>query len=357
MYEFATPEVLTGMSGTASLDLATVTTVAWVKYVPAVGGVFTMSVDADPDYANATLTAVDSDAPDATVYGAATWDEPLTVVAAAGDELYIKVEDWYTSVGTILNLNWSYAERASEGLTLTSDDTTIEMSPSEILVDVGNGVDGEEITFNLYGAVVEYDLVGDVYLDEFGTVNTGVPLPELPVGSYVLEAQGVSGSASIVVSVTGAALDTTPEAIDNVEPVPPPFDPTTHWQFIDQRDPSIKWTMPHNPARWTSPLRPNWYTHDASSAPDGQVLTWQAASRAYPMEFSGYLDSQTVYDNLKFWANLRRRFWLIDHRNRAWLVTFQHFDAQARIVPNKPWAHDYTVKAVVFRRWRPGLDA
>ena len=68
------------------------------------------------------------------------------------------------------------------------------------------------------------------------------------------------------------------------------------------------------------------------------------------MEFTGFCETQAEYEQLVFWSELRPRFWLIDHRNRAWLVTFEHFDATHRIVPSMPWAHDYTVKALVFKQ-------
>jgi hypothetical protein len=66
------------------------------------------------------------------------------------------------------------------------------------------------------------------------------------------------------------------------------------------------------------------------------------------MEFTGTITTQAEYEALTFWSELHRRFWLIDHRNRAWLMTIEQFDAQAQVKPGYPWLHKYTVKTLIF---------
>jgi hypothetical protein len=135
-----------------------------------------------------------------------------------------------------------------------------------------------------------------------------------------------------------------------VDDTAPLRDPALHWRLFDLRDHDVNYTFVRNPASWTNVFPPTDFTHDKTTAPDGQPLTWQAAARPWRMEFTGWLDTEAEYNDLLFWSQLRRRLWLIDHRNRAWLITIEQFDAQAQVKPNLPWAHKYTVKTLVFMR-------
>jgi hypothetical protein len=70
--------------------------------------------------------------------------------------------------------------------------------------------------------------------------------------------------------------------------------------------------------------------------------------RAVDWEFAGYLDTEADLEALNAWLALNKRFYLIDHRQRNWVVTFVSFDPQPKRVFATPYAHTYTVKALIY---------
>lgn len=231
------------------------------------------------------------------------------------------------------------------------EDSLLVDTPANLLVNVGNGVGSEAVTFTIVTATETWPGVDTITLDEYGSAQLAVAIPALLTGSYTLQAIGtVSTTAELDFGVTNDPLDDTGGTnADN--PAAPTFDlGTTAWQLVDTTVGGDTYVFARNPARWTNPLKPHSIEYDVTTAPDGNVLAWEAGERPWTFEFSGYIDTQAEYEALAFWAGLRRRFWLVDHRHRLHYVTFEHFDAQARVVPNKPWAHDYTMRAVHFYR-------
>lgn len=238
-------------------------------------------------------------------------------------------------------------------ITATCDpfDNALVDTPAIIETSIGNGIANETVTITRVG---DATVLVTVDLDENGSATVDVPIPALAAGSYTLQYSGSAGdSTTLAFTVERGALSTTNEDSDAL--TVPSFTPTPtavhHWQFIDNTigDPH-SYTMPKNPSKWTNPWKPQSLTHAATVAPDGQLLAWQAGDRAWTFQFSGVLTTQQEYEALQFWCDLRRRFWLIDHRDVARYVTFTHFDAQARIVPGNPWVHDYTVSVIHFLR-------
>lgn len=242
-------------------------------------------------------------------------------------------------------------------LSASLDDDSVELNdtPAFANVNVGNGDSNEAISFDLYDATSTL-VAGGLWtetLDEYGTVETAVPLPAVLAGTYSLTVVGTtSTNDSVTFTVDQDPLPTT-EDTQGDQPTLPTLvaADSGRWRLADLTVGKERvYVFERNPARWTNPNRPNYLEHDVTTAPDGNILAWQGASRSWTFEFSGYLDTQAEYEELEFWSNLRRRFWLIDHRDRVHYVTFDHFDAKARIVPNKPWAHDYTIRVVHFFR-------
>lgn len=239
------------------------------------------------------------------------------------------------------------------------EDPVLVDTPNTLRVSVGNGDPDEEIIFSAYDGVGVWAAIDEETLDEYGSIEMSVEIPALLAGTYTLRVAGDTSTDEFEFTVTRDPMDETSDVDANDHPEPPTFDlETTAWQLVDTTPGGESYILPRNPDRWTNPLKPNRLEHDVTTAPDGAILAWQGGDRPWPFEFSGYIDTKAEYDALEFWANLRRRFWLVDHRHRLHYVTFEHFDATARIVPNKPWAHDYTMKAVHFYRqnWDGGED-
>lgn len=226
-------------------------------------------------------------------------------------------------------------------------DDELEGTPYVLEVTIGNGDVDELVTASLSGTDLE-----TTTLDEYGTSTFDVPIPELIPGSYTLTlTAATNGSDTIAFTVAGDPLDTTVNEDDDLTAPTYTPDPVNRWQLIDSTTgDGHTYTFPKNPEKWTTPWKPQFLTHAATTAPDGEILAWQGGERAWRFQFSGIITTQAEYEALEFWSNLRRRFWLIDHRNVTRYVTFEHFDARARVVPNNPWVHDYTVSVIHFLR-------
>lgn len=277
-------------------------------------------------------------------------DGTLGLILSNGEGVRIRVMD-STNGGSLdagFTIAWSYAARASSRLRVFLRGDRVRDTPGALEINLANGYPRDRVTFSVLGPTTVLDFQ-TVTLDLAGTLQDyAVNLPALQAGNYYLHCEALSsGSEDVIFAVLDGTLS--PGGIDTSDPTPPVVE-VARWTFYDIRDTSQNWTLQRNPASWTNMHPPNDFTFASTVAPDGQTLTWQAGARPWRMEFTGYLDDEAEYDRFAFWADKRRRLWLIDHRNRAWLVTLEHFDAQARIKPQKPWAHDYTVRALIFKQ-------
>lgn len=343
------PLVLTGTSGTFDLDFTTLSE-AWVNYTPASSGSLVITATVPTGWLAAFTVYDDED-----VEMQSEADGALGLVWTLDELMQIRVtpSDDEPFPSQIVTFEWTYADRASSPLVVTAQ-AEVLLTPGAMNVTISNGIPEDTVTFSLIGPSASADFQ-TITLDDTGQAeDVAVYLPGLAAGAYLLRTEGVeSGSEDTDFDVLQDAL-----SFENTDPRPAPTPPVTdlaqHWRFFDLRDPDITYTMERNPRSWTNVFPPNDVTHEKVTAPDGQAITWEAAKRPWRMEFTGYLDTEEEYDALAFWSALRRRFWLVDHRNRAWLVTFEQFDAQARIVPNVPWAHNYTVKTVMFMQGTMG---
>lgn len=245
-------------------------------------------------------------------------------------------------------LTWSYAARASSRLIVQPERVDVLETPGAISVNIANGYPGDTVVFSVVGPTTVLDFQTATLTWAGILEDYPIMLPALQPGNYVLHCEAVgSGAEDVSFHVLNEPL--TFDNLDLTDPEPPAVT-VQRWTFYDVRDADQNWTLQRNPKAWTNMHPPNDFTHENTTAPDGQILTWQAGSRPWRMEFNGYIDNQAEYERFVFWSDQRRRLWLIDHRNRAWLVTLEHFDAQARIEPNKPWSHDYTVRALIFKQ-------
>jgi hypothetical protein len=205
-------------------------------------------------------------------------------------------------------------------------------------------------------ATFTYDGVGSsIYVtttDETGGLDTDVMLPEISAGTHTLHLTVGADTVNVDFEVASAPLDWSSDAGDvATDPDLPTFVPSNRWQLVDPLTDDV-YTFPRNPVSWNGPPeRTIYYHHDAAVAPGGRILSWAEAGRAWPMEFAGRTFTQGEYQDLQEWSAKRYRFWLVDHRETTWLVTFTQFDARARIDRSVGvWSHDYTMKTLIFNK-------
>lgn len=114
------------------------------------------------------------------------------------------------------------------------------------------------------------------------------------------------------------------------------------------------WVMPANPRSMQPIPRTSAINSLRTVGVNGRFHINEAEPIPQPWSFSGYCPNEQFYSRLNLYGGINRRFYLIDHRNRAWTVTFD----QVEIVPRKrqklddgtynDWAGDYTVRAVIY---------
>lgn len=238
----------------------------------------------------------------------------------------------------------------------------VAVTPAALTVSVSEALGPEDIIFEINGVeVLRYAP------DATGTVDlVSVPVPAGPAGSFTLVVkQGATsqGTAPYTVSQPYAPppVRTGPDAPPVQVPGAIQPNGVRRWVFQDLMPGGIgSWVMPMNPETMGSPA----FTRElsvkkttASTAQGGQFHITEDAFTPVPWEFEGYLPTDAMREAMEAYHALNRRWYLHDHRGRAWKVIFQDLDLEARLT--QYWngemtheGHDYTARVMVLdREW------
>lgn len=221
----------------------------------------------------------------------------------------------------------------------------LHQTPDILRVNVGNGQPNAVVDFYLDGDLGE--VVGSCQLNELGVLR-GVPvfIPAILSGTHTLTA--ISGAQeftiSFIVEVDPAQLPTTPGGSTITDPAVG----TTRWVMKDPAPGGLTYIFEINPATMSSVNAPKNITFAPTTAQDGQPLSWEGAPKPVEWTFGGYLESEEQYEALKYFGTLQRRFWVVDHHRRKWIVALDTVEMVPRRNNEKPWAHDYSVRAIIF---------
>lgn len=187
-------------------------------------------------------------------------------------------------------------------------------------------------------------------------------IPDLSSGTHVLSAQ-VSGQADAQASFTvtlGSGSLPTPSAADTVPTdVTQPFE-VRHWVLQDLAPGGLgSWVMPLNPVSMDALPVTRTLQADHATHATGSFSIGEAPDLPLDWGFAGYCPDQTFYDQLVAFSELKRRFYVIDHRGRAFIAAPVELD----MVPRKrgvnddgqftDWRHDYTMKLVLYNARQP----
>jgi hypothetical protein len=111
------------------------------------------------------------------------------------------------------------------------------------------------------------------------------------------------------------------------------------------------YVMPKSPARMTSPHAPRVLGHRATTA--GTLHIHEGGPQPQEWTISGVTTTQDEHDKLRAYAQLRRRFYVIDHRSRAWTV----ISGGCELVPRRraavggattDWIFDYAFRFFIL---------
>lgn len=246
-------------------------------------------------------------------------------------------------------------------------DDTVRRAPSSITVMVSGGRPEESITFQMDAGLTPSGQA-DVYtttLDSEGSLSA----TSLTIIDDLGGQQGVRTLTAVQGSITATDFYTVL--------LPPTVWPTTqgpdadpvaipgaldaagvrHWVLQDLlgvMDGGIgSYVLPVNPRSMTSPHLEHALKTHHTTAKSGKYHIFQAGNFPKEWTFTGYAPTQEMVEQLFIYRDLNRRFYVIDHRNRAWKVVFTNVDAVPRLRHNyngeiTDWGSDFTVTATIL---------
>jgi hypothetical protein len=249
--------------------------------------------------------------------------------------------------GTQATLTWT-TEQLTPTLTVGLDRTEILRTPASVSVTVGGATSAEVVTIEIVG-VTSMSFVADTG----GRVESATfPIPAMAAGTYTVRATDLTSGATGM-----ATLRVAEDPSEVTTPAPPSGYPdgtdqgatVKRWVLHDQAPGGLgRYVVPINPEKMTSPHAPRVISVDHTTARAGQHIVWEGSLRGHQWSFSGTVMTQEHYETLVAFAALQRRFWLVDHRDRAWVVAFQSIDLQPVGHPPKDWVWAYTIAATIF---------
>jgi hypothetical protein len=369
--------ILSGGSYLADLGGATVQTLEpalptgattgsiWYTYLATAAGTLTLRIDPAPGQnygtdgsgnplidvytgsALASLDALDYGTP----VNTSTELYDVAFGIAAGVRYYIRATERQNSSGTTPTLFYLRPNRVArqEILQITLIDEP-DTTPGYVVINIGNGAYNDIVHFTIDNDDVRDDLGDWFYVTLNGTgslTHVAVPVPELPPGAHQLIVNGTHRTATLEFQVGGELFPVNNLPADSG--LGTVADSAGKWQLIDPVPGGETYVMEVNPRNMASPNPSKILSQEMTTASDGQLLEWEASSKAATWSFSGAILGQADLDALYRFADLDRRFWLVDHFRRAWVVTLEEVAAEPQIkAVNYPYFHRYKVDAIVW---------
>lgn len=240
-------------------------------------------------------------------------------------------------------------------------------APSAISVSVADAMLDEEVVFTILGQTVfreDPDPSGAIEL-------LSIPVPDLKSGSTHLMQPGtyelVATQGTAIGTAEFTVLDPPPEVPEILSPdalpnpVPGAIQPNgvRRWVFQDLMPGGLgSWVLPMNPKEMGSPAFTRELTARTTTADvelGGQFHVYEDAFTPVEWTFTGYAPTPDMQDQLEAYADLNRRWYLHDHRGRAWKVTFQNLELEPHLV--EIWngdviqdGHTYNATVLVLER-------
>lgn len=235
----------------------------------------------------------------------------------------------------------------------------LRTAPTAVVVEVMGGPGNDTVTFQIDGVVVP----GSWEIDDFGNLPpTSVAVPAATTkGDHIISVH--SDSTDLAGAATFTLLRSPYTALQTVgmdaDPVEIPAANTStgvrRWVLQDLMPGGLgSWVMVRNPTSMSSPEYQRTLFQEHTTAKDGQYHLSSVALQSFEWTFSGYVDTEFEQNQLLAYYGLNRRFYVMDHRARAWIVAWQ----KCEIVPRKrqrnddssfnDWAADYTVTALIY---------
>lgn len=243
----------------------------------------------------------------------------------------------------------------------------LNSAPSALTVSVGDALGPEDLIFEIDGY-----LVFQYPTSSFGTLEfASIPVPNVRVnnvevmqpGVHTLTVkQGVHSEGSATFTLVNPPEQLVDHVGPDTDPVPVPgaIQPNSvrRWVFQDLMPGGLgSWVLPMNPADVESPpLAERTLVAQATTASDedgGQFHVYEDPFTPTEWEFGGYCPTAEMRETIEAYHELNRRWYLHDHRGRAWKVTSRDLSMEAR--RSEYWngelnheGHDYKMVLLVL---------
>lgn len=238
-------------------------------------------------------------------------------------------------------------------LVLQVSNPEIIAAPASLTVSVFDALAPDDIVFRVDGREVlrhESDPDGSLEL-------VSVPVPNFkdanqnPImmpGTHTLEVSQASGIGTLEFKILDEPAGPPEDASSDVSPVFVPGslqpDGTRRWVFQDLMPGGIgSWVLPMNPVDMESPpftRELSVKTTTASEEVGGQFHIWENDWTPVEWKFNGYCPTEEMREQLEAYDALERRWYLHDHRGRAWKVVSQLLELTPRLT--QIWNGEYT---------------
>lgn len=239
-------------------------------------------------------------------------------------------------------------------------DKQLEQAPTSLLVSVSNAVPLKYVDFLIDGHLVYREQPS-----EDGVIQ----LVSIPVdaeygrrGEHLLTAVQSTNSASEVFTLRfDPNILPNTDQVPDTEPVeiPESIHPSgvRRWVLQDMLPGGLgSWVMPLNPSEMDNPTFERQLTTAHTTAVNGRLHVMEGGVQPQEWSFKGYCPTQEQAEKLRAFADLRRRFYIWDHRGRCWIVAVTSAEIVPRLRQNtiygdlSDWVHDYTINAVIYDR-------
>lgn len=242
-------------------------------------------------------------------------------------------------------------------------DPVIQRAPNVIVALVAGGEPEQLFTFYIDGVEIWSTLAdSDGNLDP---TSLNVDVEVGAQGDHTLEVHQTTSLGEVLIGTATFTCKSAPSLMPiamgaDAQPVEVPgavSHDTRHWVLQDllavEEGGIGSYILPINPREMTSPHYEHSLSARRTTAKDGQFHVFQAGQVAKEWQFKGYCPTKEMAEKLLEYRNLNRRFYVIDHRNRAWKCVFTNVDLIPRLRHNfngiiTDWGHDYTVSAIIF---------
>lgn len=261
------------------------------------------------------------------------------------------------------------SELVPPALTVTINNSPIYQAPDMIEFIVSGGQPETEALVEIDGSpqmTIVLDTDGGISLaavslsTDLGTVGTH----ELRVSQETIAGE-VYGVAEFEVLVAPVSLPSAP-TLDGSPFLPVgavvPGRTVQRWVLQDPRPGGIgSYVLPVNPREMTSPHFERKLTSRRTMlAPHlgGRFHVMESVPQPKEWSFTGVTISEEMAEKFLEFRHLNRRFWVIDHRNRAWKCVFTNVDispqlrkllaVEGHLAEYTDWVQDYTVSALIL---------